>query len=147
MKKEILKMFINFQALNSNDIMNLNGYNFENNTFKLHLLKDQKKGAKVSDNKFYVVKDDCFIKFEYDEILNKLIIISSKEIENLALYIKSLKNFKLKKIEVCCTDMFIDLQQQLLEAGYIVELIRKERFFNNNTYQNEVVLSYLREIN
>lgn len=145
MKNDILQIFAGFSKLDSDDIINLNGNDFENNTFKLHLLKDQKKGAKISDTKFYIEKDGRFIKFEYDEILNKLMIIPSTEMKALPLLINSLNIFNLKKIEVYCTDEFIDLQKQLLNFDYHVELNRKDRFLNHSSYHSEIVLSYLKE--
>lgn len=145
MQNIILEIFKDYKTLDRDYILNLNGSGLANNAYKLNLLKDQKKGVKISDSSFYMAKNNYYIKVSYNEIINKLTLFPSSDLDELSLYIKNLKKLNFNKIEVYCTNKFYNLQKQLLKLGYIIELIRKERFLNNNIFEDEIVLSYIKE--
>lgn len=145
MQNIILEIFKDYKTLDRDYILNLNGSGLANNAYKLNLLKDQKKGVKISDSSFYMAKKNYYIKVSYNEIINKLTLFPSSDLDELSLYIKNLKKLNFNKIEVYCTNKFYNLQKQLLKLGYIIELVRKERFLNNNIFEDEIVLSYIKE--
>ncbi len=142
MKNYILNILKEYKELTSEEITNLVNDDFQNSEFKLNLLKDKTKSAKTSDTKFYVKNKNFVIKFQYDEICKKLAIYPSEDIKELA--IKELDRLNFVKIEFYCNDSFTQLQKELKENGYEQELVRKDRFLNEK-YENEVVLSYLKE--
>lgn len=142
MKNYILNILNEYKELTSEEIMNLVDDNFKNSEFKLNLLKDKTKGAKISDTKFYVTNKNAVIKFQYDEICKRLAIYPSEDAKELPVI--GLNNLNVVKIEFYCNESFTELQKVLKENGYEQELVRKDRFLNEK-YENEVVLSYLKE--
>lgn len=142
MKNYILNILNEYKELTSEQIMNLVDDDFRNSEFKLNLLKDKTKGAKISDTKFYVANKNAVIKFQYDEICKRLAIYPSEDVKEFP--IRELNNLNVVKIEFYCNESFTQLQKVLKENGYEQELVRKDRFLNEK-YENEVVLSYLKE--
>ena len=145
MKNFILQNLNNFAELTSEEIMNLNNDTQHNSPFKLNLLKDKEKGAKVSDSKFYLANGNNVIKFQYDEECKRLAVFANCDLLNLSNFVAKLKSLDVTKIEFYCVDCFTNLKNSLLSNGYVLELTRVDRFLNNNTYENEVVISYLKE--
>ena len=72
----------------------------------------------------------------------RLSVCPSEDIKDFA--VKELNCLNVQKIEFYCNESFVQLQKDLKSHGYEQELVRKDRFLNE-TYENEVVLSNLKE--
>lgn len=144
MKNFILEKLKNYKELSSDMIMSLCDDYYYNSPFKLNLLKDKQKNAKVSDKKFYLSNGDFVVKFQYDDICERLDIFPSKDIVNFEQILKTLKGLMVSKINIYINSGFNNLQQEL-STNYSVELVRKDRFLNDNKYEDEIVFSKLDE--
>jgi len=136
-KNDVLNILKEYKELTSEEIINLVDNSFKNSEFKLNLAKDKAKGAKISNAVFYVKNKDTVIKFQYDEVCNRLAVCPSKDIKDFA--IKELKCLNVGKTEYYCNESFTQLQKKLKANGYKQELVREDRFLNE-TYENQVVL-------
>lgn len=142
MKNFILNALKGYQELTSEEIMNLADEDFKNSEFKLNLAKDKTKGAKVSEEKFYVKNRDVVVKFCCDEACGRLAVYPSDDIQGLP--IKELDALEVEKIEFYCNESFDKLQKDLKTNGYEQEVVRADRFLNG-VYEDEIILSKLRE--
>lgn len=142
MKNFILNALKGCQELTSEEIMNLADEDFKNSEFKLNLAKDKTKGAKVSEEKFYVKNGDVVVKFCYDEACGRLAVCPSDDIEGFL--VKELDALDVEKIEFYCNGSFDKLQKDLKVNGYEQEVVRADRFLNG-AFEDEIILSKLRE--
>mgnify|MGYP003296614878 CR=1 FL=1 len=143
MKNYILEKLTNYQELTSDEIMNLCDDKFLNSSFKLNLIKDKSKNAKVSDTKFYLKSSNNVLKFQYDEISGRLTICTSNDItKDFESFVKKL-TLDNCKIEFSCNSDFDVLLNILKNNNYVIEVVRKDRFYNGN-YQDEVIISKLK---
>lgn len=143
MKNYILEKLTNYQELTSDEIMNLCDDKFLNSSFKLNLIKDKSKNAKVSDTKFYLKSSNNVLKFQYDEICGRLTICTSNDItKDFESFVKKL-TLDNCKIEFSCNSDFDVLLNILKNNNYVIEVVRKDRFYNG-TYQDEVIISKLK---
>lgn len=144
MKNIILKNLSEYRELSITDIINLPSKLFINSSFKLNLIKDLQKCESFSNSKFYLTDGKIVLKIQFDDICKKISLFFSEDADDIDHLLFTIINLPYKKIEAYLNNSFTNLKNNLQKNNFIIELLRKDRFLNNQNYEDEIVMSFLK---